>query len=90
MSNNVQLVATTFENLDGSKTYGFRMYDGYTKVYDNNSETLITDDLQLLEYAIGCGDAEVTGMIDFLSENNTGLTINDVWYDYDEIKVLLP
>jgi hypothetical protein len=90
MSSNTTLEATTFEPLRGAKTYGFRMYDDYSKTYDNNSSSLIVDDMELLEYAIGCGDSEVTGMIEFLSENEQGMTINGTWYDYEEIKIYFP
>lgn len=89
MSNNIQLVSTTFNDIAG-KTYGFRMYDSYEKTYDNNAEAEISDDLALLEYAIECGDMIVREMITYCKEHNHGMTINNTWYNYDEIKVYFP
>ena len=94
MSNTISLIATTFESVINGKTYGktygFRMYDSYEKTYDNNSESPLVDDFETLEYAIGCGDVLVTGMIDYCRENEQGININRTWYDYDEIKVYFP
>jgi hypothetical protein len=91
MSNPVYLIATTFASPCGSgSTHGFRMYDNEAKCYDNNSETLITDDLELLDYALTVDDKEVKGMLDFVQEYEKGMNINDQYYDWDEIKGCFP
>ena len=91
MSNQVTLMATTFTQPASTvpDTHGFRMYDSYSKTYDNNSESPIMDDIELLQYALSVEDEIVTGMIDHLKSMEKGMTINGVWYDYDEIKVYL-
>lgn len=89
MSNSVNLVATKFVSATGEETFGFRMYDNYGDVYDNLAESLITDEIELLEYAKNADYREVRDMLDSVVENETGMNINGVWYDWDEIKANL-
>ena len=92
MSNPVTLISTTFNShrVRGSITHGFRLYDNETKCYDNNSESLITDDMELLEYALGCGDLDAKSIFEFMKETEKGITINDTYYEWDEIKSFFP
>lgn len=85
---NINLVATTFKANAASipDTYGYRIYDDYAKAYDNNSESPIEDDLDLLEYALQSSDDEVKTMLDFVKEHQNGMNINGEWYDWDQIK----
>jgi hypothetical protein len=83
------LVATTFEDhVCGTKTHGFRIYDEYEAYYDNNSESPINDDIELLEYALSVDDADIKGLFDCQRELQSGITINNQFYDWEEIKDL--
>lgn len=87
MSNPVTLVATTFNaHVCGTVTHGFRIYDNEGQSYDNNSESPISDDLELLDYALTVDSPDVQAIFDFLKENESGITINNQYYDWDEIK----
>lgn len=90
MSSKVILQGTSFVSVNGGTTYGFRLYDEYAKVYDNNSETLIEDDLELLKYAASVEDTDGTqAILNFVFEQETGMEINGTWYDWDEIKAVI-
>jgi hypothetical protein len=80
----INLLATTFSDLMAT-TYGFRMYDEYDQCYDDNSESPIEDDLDLLRYALTVDCDKVREMLSYLKENREGMNINNVWYDWDEI-----
>jgi len=91
MSNPAFLVATTFDShVIGTKTHGFRLYDNEAQCYDNLSESPITDDMELLQYALECDGNDIRGILDFIKENEKGININDNYYDWDEIKAYFP
>jgi len=82
----VCLVATTFTNLSGHISYGYRIYDEYGHNYYNLHSSLIEDDLELLEDAITNGDRETREMLMYAKEH--GIEINDVWYEPEQIQHL--
>ena len=85
----VSLQLTKFVNMpQGSETFGYRIYDDYGQSYDNTHECLIEDDLELLGNVMDSGDETATAILDFLLENAKGITINDNWYEWDEIRHL--
>lgn len=88
MSNQLNLVATKFENLDGDISYGFRIYDDYGKTYYNLDTEMVKDDLDLLQLVIDNPDNISETMLDYIQENESGILINNNWYDWDEIKDL--
>lgn len=47
MSNSVHAVSTTFTDVDGSVSYGYRLFDDYQKTYDNWYDAPIVDDREL-------------------------------------------
>lgn len=81
------LQATEFRRINGS-TFGFCMYDEHAQAYDNLSESLIEDDIELLKYAYqghsGVND-EISGMFNHIKESKCGIEINGEWYDWDDI-----
>ena len=82
----VTLTATTFDaHVEVKKSHGFLLHDDYAKTYDNNSESPITDDLELLKYALSVDDDEIKAILSFIKENEEGMRINGVWYDWYEI-----
>ena len=87
MSNQVCLMSTEFKDVDGV-TYGFRIYDDYANVYDNNAEGFITDDMELLRQAFNASEnnPQVKELFNYLLEHQKGISINSTWYDWDEIK----
>lgn len=85
MCSRVELVGTTFVDVGGEKTYGFRMFDDYESVYYNLSDELITDDLQLLRFVNEIDSAEFSGLLDAAAVS--GCRINGRWYDSEEVKL---
>ena len=87
--NRVTLQATTFVNEPQShKNYGYRIYDDHDQAYDNTFESPITDDLELLAKAMESSNDTVAETLNFVAKNETGLCINDNWYEWDDIKHL--
>ena len=83
----ITLEATNFDaHILGTKSYGFRIYDEYSKAYDNNSESPIFDDIDLLKYALTVDETFSKMMLDYVKKNEQGIIINGQWYDWDEIK----
>ena len=86
MSNRICLYATEFKDLQGS-SFGYRVADDYDKEYHNFAPKMITDDLALLQYAVET--TEFSTFHDFLADNESGLSINDEWYDWEQVKHIL-
>ena len=86
MSNQVCLMSTEFKDVDGV-TYGFRLYDDYANVYDNNAESFIEDDMKLLQFAVNASkdNPQAQEVFNYLLEHKKGIDINKTWYDWDEI-----
>lgn len=89
MSNRVHLNAVKFEYLTGDIFYGYTISDDEGLSFDNNSESIIEDDLELLKYAIKTADAAAEALLDFVRENEKGILINDSWYDWEQIKEIM-
>lgn len=83
MSNRVELVGTTFVNVTGEQTFGYRMYDDYESMYCNLFDAVIEDDLELLRRVISDDAESTSAMLEFAAAN--GCYINGTWYDVDEI-----
>lgn len=88
MSNRAVLIATTFTDITGEVSYGFRIYDNDGSAYSNTFETLIVDDVELLREAAGLDDDAVDGIIEFACSVG-GLEINGTHYSPDELKKIL-
>ena len=88
MSNRVTLQAVTFNYLNGSVSYGYILSDNYVTSIDSNAESLIKDDLDLLRYVFKTADTPAEELLYFIKETETGLCINDSWYDWENIKKL--
>lgn len=75
----------------GDTSHGFRMVDDYGKTYCNDLERpLPDDDLEALEEVLTkYSDEAINGFVDYMKENECGLTIRDVAYEWDEIKHIL-
>jgi len=89
MSNRAILTAMKFEALSGDVSYGYTLSDEYALDYDNNSEAMIEDDLDLLRYALknaGNGGDEILGSV---RDNEKGIQINDQWYGWEEIESIM-
>ena len=76
-------------------TYGIKVYDEYSKGYDNlldakDFKKLNKDskDLEVLEYAINSDDEQIKEMMESLKDSEHGVNVNGTWYDWDEIKEL--
>lgn len=89
MSNKVQLNAVKMEYLDGSVAYGYTISDDYDISFDNNAESMIEDDMELLKYALKTADSSAEGMFDNMRECEKGLNINSSWYDWEQIERIM-
>jgi len=83
MSNRVFLLSTTFVDCSG-ESYGFRVSDEYDKAYYNYLQLPVKDDMEILKVAIETD--EFSQFADFLRDIESGLTINDTYYDWSQIK----
>lgn len=92
MSNQVHIMPTIF--IDAvhervkSKTYGFRIYDDYSKDYDNTWDEIPELDGKLLEKVIASKDnlSEGKTILNYIKHSQSGLFIDSKWYDWEEIK----
>lgn len=90
MSNRVRIHRTEFVELKtGERTLGVRIGDDHDSTYIDYLETLPDDDLELLEEIASQYDDTVTGILSFCLEVEKGVSIDDTFYDYDEIKEVL-
>ena len=87
----------TFKTM-GDTSYGIKVYDDYDKGYDNLMEKKqftklqkaikkdkASGDMDVLDYANECGDEKIKEMIDSVKDDQKGITINDDYYDWDEL-----
>ena len=86
MSNRISLWSTTFVD-SGSETYGFRVADDYDKEYYNDFPSPVKGDMEVLRLAVGL--SEFSQFRDFLIEGECGMSINDNWYDWEDIEKIL-
>lgn len=93
MSNKVKLQATKFINVrgkdEGSYTFGFRLFDDYESVFMDEGEVsgvTSEDDFEFLKYVVDNANGKIEDMLDSVVENEKGMEINGMWYDWDEIK----
>ena len=87
MGNQVNFEPTKFENVrSGDTSMGFRAYDDYGQTYGNTFESIPDDDLEFLQMVKDSDDENVSGILDYLEENEEGCMIGGTWYDWEEIK----
>jgi hypothetical protein len=92
MSNHIVLEKIEIKTGRGEVENGFRFYDDYSNTTRTPLEGVPDDDLELLKMVVTdfcLEDGGVDELIDHLIENKKGLEINDVWYDFSEIKKIL-
>jgi hypothetical protein len=82
---------------DGTANYGFVIYDNEGTTYNNNfnSKEELQGELdkregtfpqKVIDLVCYFGDNMAQGMLDFVQENEKGITINGTFYEWDEIK----
>ena len=88
MSNRMEIVRTKFTDIkSGEESFGARIFDDYSCSYLNTLDTIPDDDMVLLQDLI---DYDIfTEGFDHIREEKKGLTIDGVWYDYEEIHEFL-
>jgi len=87
--NRITLQPTIFINHpDGSRAYGYRLYDDYGQTYYNSWESIPNDDLEILSLALEDCDFVAAAMFGHMIEHGCGLSIGDTRYDWDDIKHL--
>lgn len=85
--NRIYLESTTFVNHNGSETYGYRFYDDYEKTYCNLAEAPITDDMDLLRFAVKMEDD--SSLINYIIENEKSIEINGTLYKINDIESII-
>jgi hypothetical protein len=92
MSNLVEVKRTKFTNLDGSaETYGYRIYDNYGASYCNlffKEDELPKDDFELIKYIQEYNDEVVDAMLQYIEDDQEGISIDDEFYEWKDIKHL--
>jgi len=88
--NSVTIEPTKFVDVrTGGETFGYRIFDNYDCYYNNTLESIPDDNLELLKIVCENETDGILSMIDFITENEKGVEIGGVWYDFDEIKHIL-
>jgi hypothetical protein len=73
-------------------SYGFRAYDDYGQTYLNTAtaEVLALDHLDFLAWVVKNVDDEyVVGMLDSVKESERGLYIDDIWWEWEDVRPIL-
>jgi len=94
MSNRIYANANKVENLrSGEIYYEVDIFDSYEYGSINISEEEIPqNDMDTLQHLINRPDdsEDIANLLDFMREHKKGITINDTFYDWEEIKHLFP
>src|ERR1700704_6214349 len=89
MPNRVPIVPTIFKNeRSNPETYGYRAYDDHGQTYCNGWDEIPDNDLDVLAQAMSEPDEVLAGMLLFVSEYQTGIYIEHLYYHWDEIEYL--
>ena len=83
MSNSVHVISTTFTDLDGSVSYGYRLFDDYQKTYDNWYDAQIVDDRELWFEVLRASRDEWDDMLAYAKEH--GAFVNDNFRTAEEL-----
>ncbi len=87
MSNRATIEPTEFKNVRGGDvTFGVRVYDDYASAYLNLWESIPDDDLDVLRQVLESDDENIKALLNFIQEEETGVYIGDVYYDFEQIK----
>ena len=86
MSNLAVLNGTRFKDCNG-ETKGYRIYDDYGNAYNNTLESIPTG-LDLLSLAMESEDEVTIAILDSISENEKGISIDGTFYEWYDIREL--
>lgn len=90
MSNVATIQPTVFHNYNTEdKTHGVRVYDSYSQTYDNTWESIPDDDMEILRLVKDNDNEIISGIIDFIVEDELGIMIGKEYYEWDIIKDIL-
>lgn len=94
MSNNLTIVPCEFKNVrSGEVSYGYRLFDDYTSVYDNTWESIPDDDMEFLKELVQAvkdsNNNEIMNALEFVVEWQNSITIGKTEYQFEEIKEIL-
>lgn len=90
MSNRVVIIPTIFTNArTGTISYGYFAYDNYEQTYCTILESIPDDDMEFLGMVIEYADNIVSRLLDFVQEEERGISIGSTYYEYNEIKAIL-
>ena len=93
MSNRLDIYRLEIKDSDGSVSQGFEACDNYNTVVftssflkDGTSDSPL---IYLLKIAKGCEDSIFKEMLASCLDTETGLAIDNQWFDFDEIESIL-
>lgn len=90
MSNRICIEPCKFVNVRNTNTtLGVRVYDNYSKAYENTWNNIPDDDLDILSKVLESDDDIIKEMMDFIAEDKESVDIGGNSYAYDEYKHLL-
>ena len=84
MSNQINLIRTSFTDHNGT-SYGYRGYDGYEQCYSNVFESPASEDDKEFFHQVW-EDGNAQNLINTCREDETGVSIDGEFYDYETIK----
>ena len=93
MSNQVYIKPCEFKDVrSGECSKGFRAYDDYEKTYCNFWENIPDDDLEILAQVLKeCdNDVRLNSLLSYIQEQELGIIIGGVYYEWEQIKHLFP
>lgn len=71
-------------------SFGYRAYDDHDQCYDNCLDCIPDDDLEFLRMVVRDNSNIVMGgMLDFVVDNKTGISIGDHHYQWETIKEIM-
>jgi hypothetical protein len=87
MSNCVAIEPTKFINIrTGEKSYGFLMYDGFDRSYDDSWESIPKDDMEILQLVLKSEDEVLQDMFLDIYNDESDIKIGGNWYSWNQIK----
>ena len=90
MSNRICIEPTKFEDVrTGHVSYGYRIFDDHGSAYGNLWESIPDDDLHVLQMVVDDREDNnfvLNSLLDWIQEKETGITIGDTPYEWEQIK----
>lgn len=94
MSNRVNIILTKFADISGEESFGYRIFDNYERDYDDFMDRYVFEYYsqpenvaEFVKCVVNNASVNSRSLIGFMKDN--GASVNDVWYDAEEIKQMI-